>query len=29
MVNETIPKDILDKLNAGIEISNVDFDIRD
>ena len=29
MVNETVPKDILDKLNAGIEISNVDFDIRD
>jgi len=29
MVVETIPKDILDKLNAGIELSNVDFDIRD
>ena len=29
MTNETVPKDILDKLNAGISISNVDFDIRD
>ena len=29
MVVETVPKDILDKLNAGIELSNVDFDIRD
>lgn len=29
MVVETVSKDILDKLNAGIELSNVDFDIRD
>ena len=29
MTVETVPKDILDKLNAGITISNVDFDIRD
>lgn len=29
MVNETVPKDILDKLNAGITISGVDLDIRD
>jgi len=29
MTVETVPKDILDKLNAGIEISNADFDIRD
>ena len=29
MTIETVPKDILDKLNAGIELSNVDFNIRD
>jgi len=29
MVNETVPKDILDKLNAGIEITGTDVDIRD
>ena len=29
MVNETVPKDILDKLNAGITISGIDLDIRD
>ena len=29
MTVETVPKDILDKLTAGITISNVDFDIRD
>jgi len=29
MVNETVPKDILDKLNAGIEIIGTDVDIRD
>lgn len=29
MVNETVPKDILDLLNAGIEISGVNLDIRD
>lgn len=29
MVVETVPKDILDKLNAGITITGVDLDIRD
>jgi len=29
MVNETVPKDILDKLNIGIGISATDLDIRD
>ena len=29
MVKETIPKDILDKLNVGIEITGTDVDIRD
>ena len=28
MVTETVPKNILDKLNAGITISGVDLDIR-
>ncbi len=28
MVVETVPKDILDKLNAGIEITGTDLDIR-
>ena len=29
MVEETVAKDILDKLNAGIEITGTDVDIRD
>jgi len=29
MVIETVPKDILDKLNAGMIISGTDVDIRD
>jgi len=29
MVNETVLKDILDTLNAGIEITGADVDIRD
>ena len=29
MVTETVPKNILDKLNAGITIEGVDLDIRD
>ncbi|GAG81352.1 unnamed protein product [marine sediment metagenome] len=29
MVTETVPKNILDKLNAGITISGIDIDIRD
>ena len=29
MVNETVAKDILDQLAAGITISGVDLDIRD
>lgn len=29
MVNETVPKDILDLLTAGITITGVDLDIRD